>query len=75
MNRTTFSKINLAADRLHKIHENLAEYKFIIPLLDEPYQLALQILKYPELDDREVAAQVGINWQTVKQIRRALKND
>lgn len=73
MNRVTFSKINLAADRLHKIHDNLEQYKFIIPLLDEPYQLALQILKYPELDDREVAAQVGINWQTVKQIRRALE--
>lgn len=73
MNRTTFSKISLAADRLHKIHENLEQYKFIIPLLDEPYQLALQILKFPELDDREVAAQVGVNWQTVKQIRRALE--
>lgn len=72
MNRVTFSKIALASDRLHKIHKNLEQFKFVIPLLDEPYQLALQVLKFPELDDREVSAEIGINWQTVKQIRKAL---
>lgn len=74
MNQTTTRKIRRFADRLWKIHQDRKEYSFTIPLLDEPYQLALKILEYDlDLDPREVHRLTGINWQTVKQVRRALE--
>jgi hypothetical protein len=73
MNQTTAHKIALHKQKLWKIHEDRAAYSFTIPMLDEPYQLALRILEYDFDDDPyEVAKVTGINWQTVKQIRRAL---
>lgn len=74
MNTVTYSKIVLAADRLWKIHQNPDEYKFVIPLLDEPYQLALLVMEHPDLSDYEVAKVISVNWQTVRQIRKALNS-
>lgn len=72
MNSVTYTKIFSAADKLWKIHENSEQYHFVIDLLDEPFKLALSIMKYPELSDYECAQSIGVNWQTVTQIRRAL---
>jgi hypothetical protein len=73
MNQTTARKIRRMADRLHKIHESRRDYDFVIPLLDEPYQLALKILDYGlDSDPYEVAKNLNVNWQTVKQIQKAL---
>ncbi|MBW4648928.1 MAG: hypothetical protein KME06_09520 [Kastovskya adunca ATA6-11-RM4] len=73
MNKSTASKIRLASDRLQFIHQNIKSYQVVIPLLDEPYQLALSVMDFDEEEDpREVAKVLGLNWQTVVQIRRAL---
>jgi hypothetical protein len=73
MNQTTARKIERMCDRLHKIHDSRRDYDFVIPLLDEPYQLALKILDCGlDSDPYEVAKQLNISWQTVKQIQRAL---
>lgn len=73
MNQTTSDKISRFKDRLWKIHNNRDSYKFIIPMLDEPYQLALKILEFDFDEDlHEVVKSTGINWQTVKQVRKAL---
>lgn len=72
MNQTTADKIRQWSDRLHKINQNRSSYEFIIPLLDEPYQLALAILEYGDEDIYEIAKNLGISWQTVKQIQKAL---
>lgn len=73
MNTRTAQKIENYKDRLWKIHQDRAAYSFTIPLLDEPYQLALKILEYDfDQDPHETARATGTNWQTVKQIRRAL---
>lgn len=75
MNRTTFHKIALAADRLRTIHANPGTYKMVVPLLDEPYQLTLRVMDYPDsIDEKEVARQIGVNHHTVKQVRKALKH-
>lgn len=74
MNKTTTDKISAMSDRLWKIHEDRAAYRFIIPLLDEPYQLALEIMEFDfDLDPREVANALSLNWQTVQQVRKALQ--
>lgn len=72
MNQTTANKIQQWSDRLHKIHSDRSSYEFVIPLLDEPYQLALHILEYGDEDIYEIARKLGISWQTVKQIQKAL---
>jgi hypothetical protein len=41
-------------------------------LFDEPYKLALKILDYGDLEDNLVAKELGINKQTVMQVRSAL---
>lgn len=72
MNQTTADKIRQYKDRIWKIHDNRSSYSFTIPVLDEPYQLALRILGYNHLDPFEAAKATGINWQTIKQVRKAL---
>jgi hypothetical protein len=70
MYRGTYEKIEANAAYLKKIHakghiENLH-------LFDEPYKLALKILDYGDLEDNLVAKELGINKQTVMQVRSAL---
>lgn len=73
MYRVTTDKINANRYLLKKIHAKKRDYLEVIPLLDEPYQLALKILDYPGSDDKSIASELGVNWQTVKQIRKALE--
>lgn len=72
MNKVTFNKIVKNKQKLHMIYMNSHKYKTIIPLLDEPYQLALQILEEPNASNEDLGKTLGISWQTVKQIRSAL---
>lgn len=72
MNQTTADKIRAYSNRIWKIHGDRSSYAFTIPMLDEPYQLALQILEYGDQDPHEVQRLTGINWQTIKQVRKAL---
>lgn len=73
MNQRTAEKIRRWSDRIHRIHASPQDYEFIIPLLDEPYQLALKILDCGiDNSPYEIGKQLSINWQTVKQIQKAL---
>jgi predicted DNA-binding protein (UPF0251 family) len=70
MYRWTYDKIETNAAYLKKIHakgniENLH-------LFDEPYKLALKLWDYGDLEDNLVAKELGINKQTVMQVRSAL---
>lgn len=79
MNYSTYIKIQLASTRIRRIHKNLSDYEFILPLLDEPYSLALRVLDYEDrlvtgsLTYQEVGAELDVNWQTIKQVLRALE--
>ena len=70
MNRSTYEKIQRNADYLRRIH---ADGKLEnSELFDEPFKLALKILDCGNLDDRKCAQELGINLETVKQVRSAL---
>lgn len=73
MNQTTADKISAYKDRIWKIHKDRASYSFTIPMLDEAYQLALRVLECNSSDPHQVAQMTGINWQTVKQVWKALE--
>jgi hypothetical protein len=70
MNSQTYKKIQDKATYLRFIHskgklENLE-------LFDEPYKLALNILDCSHLEPDMCAVYLGINPETVKQVRSAL---
>jgi hypothetical protein len=70
MNKTTFDKIRDNAALLRKFHESGIYENY--QLFDEPYKLAIEILTWQQLDEKALAAKIGINVQTVKQVRSAL---
>ncbi len=70
MNKTTYEKIKDNSALLHKIYE-IGKYENY-ELFDEPYKLAIEVLTWQQLDEKVLAAKIGISWHTVKQIRRAL---
>lgn len=70
MNKTTFQKIQDNAGLIHKIFET-GNYTNAA-LFDEPYLLALEVLTYQHLDDKALAAKIGVSWHTIKQVRSAL---
>jgi hypothetical protein len=74
VNQRTIEKISQNARVLWKIHNgSITVEPSILGLLDEPYRLALEVLEFSfDVDPKEVGQALGINWQSVKQIRRAL---
>lgn len=73
MHQSTIDRISVNAYLIKRIHPRLDEFREILPLLADGYATALSILNFsPELSDQDVARALDLNWQTVKQIRRAL---
>lgn len=80
MNKTTYQKINDNKDTIWMLSGEHINYIDYFELLDEPYQKALMVIQagyYFTLDewddDTEIAERVNLNWQTVKQIKKALE--
>lgn len=73
MNRTTLFKIEANTGYIVKMSEFLTQNpdcKWMSNLMDEPFKLALLIYEAGlHRDCYDVAAEVGCNWQTVKQIQ------
>lgn len=70
MYKGTYDKIERNALLLRKLHAqgNIQN----IELFDEPYKLALKVLDCKNLDEHLTAKELGLNKETVKQIRSAL---
>jgi hypothetical protein len=69
MNKTTYYKIREKRKLLLALAHQPNELE---ELFDEPYRLALDILRCPLKDPHKIAKELELNWQTIKQILSAL---
>lgn len=75
MNTRTFKKIEQQAETLKNLYRVSlcpVEEIFCFELFDEPYKMALRVLECDSADDFDTAWALGLNEETVKQVRRAL---